>query len=92
MVKWIKLGSTIIPMIVSAIHWVEQWATEKESQKKQDHAVELVTALLGISSEVAGRELISDNRVENIVRKIIDLIVLLENTVAEIRGDAAPST
>jgi hypothetical protein len=92
MVKWIKLASTIIPMIVSAIHWVEQWASEKESKQKQDAAVEVVQTLLGISSEVSGRELISDDRVESIVRQIIDLVVLLENTVAEIRGNTAPST
>jgi hypothetical protein len=78
---FLALGLKLLPMIVEAISWVERFITQK-GQYKQDAAVYMVKAILGVVETGAARDLLNDDEVEAATRKCIDAIVSLQNLIA----------
>lgn len=83
---WITLGIKLLPYIVEAVHWVEKFITAK-GQRKQDAAVYMVKATLGLVESGAGRDLLDDEDVEKATREVIDAVVALQNLIANKRGN-----
>jgi len=79
---WIALGMRLFPFIVEAVSWVEKFITQK-GRRKQDAAVYMVKATLGLVEQGTGRDLLDDDEVEEATRKVIDAIVALNNLVAK---------
>jgi|TARA_R110000824_G_scaffold32908_1_gene106069 hypothetical protein len=79
---WLALGMKLFPFIVEAVNWVEKFITEK-GRRKQDAAVYMVKATLGLVEQGTGRDLLDDEEVEEATRKVIDAIVLLNNLVTK---------
>ena len=79
---WLSLGMKLFPFIVEAVSWVEKFITAK-GRRKQDAAVYMVKATLGLVEQGAGRDLLNDDEVEAATRKVIDAVVALQNIVAK---------
>ena len=91
MLQWVKVAASILPMVVSAVQWVEQFVRGESSQAKQDSAVEVIRTLLSISRSTgiaSAESRLADPDTDRVVRQIVDLVVLLENTVAKKRAAA----
>jgi hypothetical protein len=84
--KWITLGTRLIPYIVMAVQAVEQLATTKKSQEKQDAAVDILGAGLGALEVGLDRELLDNDDVQDALRTTINAVVKLQNVVAQARA------
>ena len=83
---WITLGMKLLPYIVEAVSWVEKFVKAK-GKYKQDAAVYMVKATLGLVETGSGRDLLDDEDVEKATRKVIDAVVALQNMIANKRGN-----
>ena len=83
---WISLGLKLLPYIVEAVQWVEKFVTAK-GQYKQDAAVYMVKATLGLVEHGTGKDLLDDDDVEKATREVIDAVVALQNMIANKRGN-----
>ena len=79
---WFALGMKLFPFIVEAVSWVEKFVKEK-GKRKQDAAVYMVKATLGLVETGTNRDLLDDDDVEEATRKVIDAIVSLNNLVTK---------
>ena len=75
----------IIPFLVEAISFCEKFIRGK-GKAKQDSAISLVMAMLGVAEEATERDLLSDSRVEEAARKCCDAIVALQNAIKAKEG------
>jgi len=80
---WLALGMKLFPFIVEAVNWVEKFIKAPRGQYKQDAAVYMVKATLGLVEAGAGKDLLDDEDVEKATREVIDAIVALNNLVAK---------
>lgn len=80
--RWFEMGMKLFPFIVEAVNWVEKFVKAK-GKYKQDAAVYMVKATLGLVETGAGRDLLNDADVEKATREVIDAIVALNNLVTK---------
>ena len=80
---WLTIGMKLLPYIVEAVKWVEQFVTTK-GKYKQDAAVYMVKSILGVAEVGTDRDLLDDEDVEEATRKVIDAVVALQNVVERI--------
>jgi len=80
--RWFEMGMRLFPFIVEAVNWVEKFVKSK-GKYKQDAAVYMVKATLGLVETGAGRDLLNDADVEKATREVIDAIVALNNLVTK---------
>jgi len=85
MTGWIGLGIKIIPWVLEAISWVEKFIATK-GKHKQDAAVYMIKSFVGVAETATARELLDDKEIDSTVRKVIDLVVHLENLIATKRA------
>ena len=85
MVGWINIGMKLLPYIVEAVKWVEQFITTK-GKYKQDAAVYMVKSILGVAEVGTDRDLLDDDDVEKATRDVIDAVVSLQNVIKRVRG------
>lgn len=79
---WISLGIKLLPFIVDAVQWVERFVNGK-GKTKQDAAVYMVKAGLGVAERALDRDVLDDDEVETATRKVIDAVVALQNLLAK---------
>jgi hypothetical protein len=82
---WINIGMKLLPYIVEAVKWVEQFITTK-GKYKQDAAVYMVKSILGVAEVGTDRDLLDDDDVEQATRDVIDAVVSLQNVIKRVRG------
>ena len=80
--RWFEMGMKLFPFIVEAVSWVEKFVKAK-GKYKQDAAVYMVKATLGLVETGAGKDLLDDEDVEKATREVIDAIVALNNLVTK---------
>jgi len=80
--RWFEIGMKLFPFIVEAVSWVEKFVKAK-GKYKQDAAVYMVKATLGLVETGAGKDLLDDEDVEKATREVIDAIVALNNLVTK---------
>ena len=78
--RWFEMGMKLFPLIDEAVNWVEKFVKAK-GKYKQDAAVYMVKATLGLVETGAGKDLLDDADVEKATREVIDAIVALNNLV-----------
>lgn len=84
-VEWSLSAVKLIPLIVGAVHAVEKVAGARKGKEKQDAAVEAITAMI-VSTEVAlDTELINEKTFNDLLRRMIDDYVAIQNYIAEHR-------
>jgi hypothetical protein len=83
---FLTIGMKLLPYIVESVQWVEKFIKAK-GKPKQDAAVHMVRAGLGLVEEGAGKDLLDDDEVETATRKVIDAVVTLHNIIASKRGE-----
>ena len=71
----------LFPFIVEAVNWVEKFVSGK-GVAKQDAAVYMIKAGLGVAEQAIDRDILNDEEVEAATRKVIDAYVALQNLIA----------
>lgn len=79
---WLEIGLKLMPLVVGAVEAVEKLFTSEKGKAKQDAAVTMVMAWLGVAEGAAGRDLLKDPEVDKAVRAAIDSIVAAQNAIA----------
>jgi hypothetical protein len=82
---WLGTGMKLFPLVVDAIQWVEKFIKGK-GKTKQDAAVAMVKAGLGLVESAVGKDLLNDSEVETATRRCIDAIVALQNVIDKKHG------
>lgn len=82
--SWLGIGLKVLPFVIEAVQWVEKFITAR-GQPKQDAAIEMVRAMLGLAEVGANRDLLNDADVEIATRAVIDAVVALQNLVSQKR-------
>lgn len=72
--KWVSL-------IMTAVGAVERLGTGLKGKQKQDAAVNLTGEMLPLIEGMVGRDVVDDEKVQDVVRETIDVVVKLQNTV-----------
>tara|TARA_Y100000310_G_scaffold331657_1_gene405646 strand:- start:498 stop:758 length:261 start_codon:yes stop_codon:yes gene_type:complete len=79
---WIQLGVKLLPFIIDAVNWVEKFVSGK-GKFKQDAAVYMIKAGLGVAEQAMNRDVLDDDEVEAATRKVIDAVVALQNLISK---------
>jgi hypothetical protein len=79
---WVTLGIKLLPFIVDAVQWVERFVNGK-GKEKQDAAVYMIKAGLGVAERALDRDVLDDDQVETATRKVIDAVVTLQNLLSQ---------
>ena len=77
---WLGVGMKVFPLVVDAVQWVEKFIKAK-GKTKQDAAVHMVKAGLGLVESAVGKDLLNDADVETATRRCIDAVVALQNII-----------
>ena len=85
---WVTIGLKLLPLIVEAVNWVEKFVLRK-GKEKQDAAIKLCVAMLGIAEAAVEKDILKDSEVEDAARKTIDAVVALQNILAKKQAESS---